>query len=208
MGAPSKLEEFLLNPQVRTFSGTVPGIFRNVDVENQEPIVDRSQNDHHPEVEFFACRASNIVDSDPNQASHMMTGAQEEIPFCSSETSTGKQKKARTTSQPQCCSEKTPATIEADQIMLALQQMASNNNSAKSNNNINGISKMLKLLTTTLPIFDGKSEKFELIEDLFQTNLKIYNQLTEEDRIHFFHSFKRCSSKISTAPGEKLWQKF
>ena len=29
LGALSKLDEFLLNPQVRTFSGTVPGTFRN-----------------------------------------------------------------------------------------------------------------------------------------------------------------------------------
>ena len=39
-----------------------------------------------------------------------------------------------------------------------------------------------------MPTFDGKSEKFELFEDLFQTSLKIQNQLTEEDRINYFHS--------------------
>ena len=37
LGALSKLDEFLLNPQIRTFSGTTPGTFRNTDVENQEP---------------------------------------------------------------------------------------------------------------------------------------------------------------------------
>ena len=36
--------------------------------------------------------------------------------------------------------------------------------------------------------FDGKSEKTELFEDLFQTSLKIHNQLTEDDRINYFHS--------------------
>ena len=41
LGALSKLDEFLLNPQVRTFSGTVPGTFRNTDVENQEPSGER-----------------------------------------------------------------------------------------------------------------------------------------------------------------------
>ena len=40
-----------------------------------------------------------------------------------------------------------------------------------------------------MPTFDGKSEKFELFEDLFQTSLKIHNQLTEEDKINYFHSF-------------------
>ena len=42
-----------------------------------------------------------------------------------------------------------------------------------------------------MPTFDGKSEKFELFEDLFQTSLKIHNQLTEEDKINYFHSFMR-----------------
>ena len=60
--ALSKLDEFLLNPQIRTFSETIPGTFRNTDVENQEPSEDRSQNDPHPEVEFSACRASNLTD--------------------------------------------------------------------------------------------------------------------------------------------------
>ena len=39
--------------------------------------------------------------------------------------------------------------------------------------------------------FDGKSEKFELFEDLFQTSLKIHNQLTQEDKINYFHSLMR-----------------
>ena len=42
-----------------------------------------------------------------------------------------------------------------------------------------------------MPTFDGKSEKFELFEDLFQTNLKNHIQLTEEDRINYFHSLMR-----------------
>ena len=120
-----------------------------------------------------------------------MTATQEEIPYCSSTTSSGKQKKARSTSQPQFRSENTPATIEADQILLALQQLATNFNSANFNNNISRISKLPKSLTTTMPTFDGKSEKFELFEDLFQTSLKIHNQLTEEDKINYFHSLER-----------------
>ena len=121
----------------------------------------------------------------------MVTAVQGEIPYCSSGISSGKQKKARSTSQPQFRSENTPATIEADQILLALQQLATNNNSANFNNNISRISKLPKSLTTTMPTFDGKSEKFELFEDLFQTSLKIHNQLTEEDKIFYFHPLMR-----------------
>ena len=122
---------------------------------------------------------------------HDLTRVHEEVTYCSPSTSSGKQKKNRSTSQPQFCSENSPATVEADQILLALQQLANNNNSANFQNNINRISKLPKSLTTTMPTFDGTSEKFELFEDLFQTSLKIHNQLTEDDRINYFHSLMR-----------------
>ena len=121
----------------------------------------------------------------------MVTGVHEEVAYCSPSTSSGKQKKNRSTSQPHFRSENTPATIEADQILLALQQLVNNNNSANFRNNITRISYLPKSLTSTMPTFDGKSEKFELFEDIFQTSLKIQNQLTEEDRINYFHSLMR-----------------
>ena len=111
----------------------------------------------------------------------MVTGVHEEVTYCSPTTSSGKQKKNRSISQLQFRSDNTPAAIEADHTLLALQQLAYNNNSANLHNNINRISKLTKSLTTTMPTFDEKSEKSELFEDLFQTNLKIHNQLTEED---------------------------
>ena len=70
LGGLSKLDEFLLNPQILTFSRTTPGTFRNTGVENQEPSGDRSQNDFHPNMEFSACRVSNRTDSDPEETSH------------------------------------------------------------------------------------------------------------------------------------------
>ena len=42
-----------------------------------------------------------------------------------------------------------------------------------------------------MPTFDENSEKSELFEDLFQTSLKIHNQLTEEDKIYYFQSLIR-----------------
>ena len=68
--ALSKLDEFLLNPQIRTHSGTVPGTFRNTDVENQEPNEDRSQDDPHPEVGASVCQSRHSIDSDTDVASH------------------------------------------------------------------------------------------------------------------------------------------
>ena len=79
-----------------------------------------------------------------NRNCHDMTEIHEEVTHCSPSTSSGKQKKNRSTSQPQFLSENTPATIEADQILLALQHLANNNNSANFHNNINKISKLPK----------------------------------------------------------------
>ena len=109
----------------------------------------------------------------------IVTAVQEEIPYCYSGISSGKQKKARSASQPQFRSENTPATIETDQNLLAPQQLATNSISANVNNKSNRISNLPKSLKTTMPTFDGKSEKVEMFEDLFQTSLKIHNQLIE-----------------------------
>ena len=45
LGALSKLDEFLLNPQVRPFSGIVPGTFWNADVEKPGTKRGSFQND-------------------------------------------------------------------------------------------------------------------------------------------------------------------
>ena len=137
------------------------------------------------------------VQEEVRSGAHMVTEIQEEIPYCSLGTSSGKQKKARSTSQPPFRNEKTPETIEANQILLALQQLASNSNSANINNNINKISKLPKALTTTKPTFDKKSEKFEQFEDLFQTSLKIHNQLTEEDKVNYLHFLMRGDALLT-----------
>ena len=50
LGALSKLDEFLLNPQIRTCSVAVPGTSRNSNSENREPTGDRSSDDPCPEV--------------------------------------------------------------------------------------------------------------------------------------------------------------
>ena len=164
LGALSKLDEFLLNPQVRTCSVAVQGTSGNANSENRETHGDRSSNDPYPEVGCFPHHSGQLNSPEAETNSHMltetyphmvtggpeeirhnphtMTATQEEIPYCSPTTSSGKQKKARSTSQPQFRSENTPATIEADQILLALQQMATNSNSANFNNNISRISKL------------------------------------------------------------------
>ena len=53
LGALSRLDEFLLNQQVRTHSGTVPETFRNTNVDNQGTNEEDSQSDPHPEAGPF-----------------------------------------------------------------------------------------------------------------------------------------------------------
>ena len=138
LGALSKLDEFFLNPQIRTQSGAVLGTFRNTNVENQGTNEDNSQSGPHPEAGIF--RSQTIQSSCPEVSRDMVTGAteenrnshdlmtrvqkeslcghdmvtgvqeeirycpymvtrtQEDIPYCSLGTSSGKQKKARSTS--------------------------------------------------------------------------------------------------------------
>ena len=50
LGALSKQDDFILSPQIRMHSGTVPGTFRRTNVENQEPSEHRCQDDPHSEV--------------------------------------------------------------------------------------------------------------------------------------------------------------
>ena len=54
LGALSKLDEFLLNSQVRTCSVAVPGTSRNNNSENRETTGDRSSDNPCPEVRYFS----------------------------------------------------------------------------------------------------------------------------------------------------------
>ena len=50
---------------------------------------------------------------------------------------------------------------------------------------------MLKPVSTRTLIFDGKNEKFELFEDLFDTMLKMQPEMTEAMKINHFHAHLR-----------------
>ena len=192
-----------MNLLIQGKSGTTPVMSRNAFSTNQGTNEDDSQSDPHPEAGIFGNQTMRncgqkdrrgMVTGATKQIVNrrdMVTGVHEEVTYCSPSPTSGKQKKNRFTSQPKFRSENTPATIEADQILWALQQLANNNISANFHNNINRISKLPKSLITTMLTFDGKSEKFELFEDLFQTSLKIHNELTENDRINYFHCLMR-----------------
>ena len=73
LGALSKLDEFLLNPQVRTCSVVAPGTSRSNNLENQGTNEDRPSDDPGPEVEF----ASPVSGAETNP--HMVTGVTREF---------------------------------------------------------------------------------------------------------------------------------
>ena len=200
-GALARLDDLLMNPLNQGTSGTTPEMSWNAFSTNQGLNEDDSQSDPHPEAGLFGNQMTQNSGREDEHymvtgateligIHHDMTGVHEEAFYCSPSTSLGKQKN-HSESQPQFRSGNTLVTIEADQILLAIQQLANNNNSAHFHKNFDRISKLPKSLTTTMPTFDDKCEKFELFEDLFQTSLKIHNQLTEEDRINYFHSLMR-----------------
>ena len=123
LGALSKLDEFLRNAQVRTCSVAVPGTTRNSDSRNREPNGDRSPSDPCPQAMISSHHSVNLNSSEGEECPHMVTGVQEEIrycphmvtrgpedirnrphmmtriqdeiPYCSPGTSSGKQKKAK-----------------------------------------------------------------------------------------------------------------
>ena len=70
LGALSELDEFLLNPQVRTCSIAVPGRSRNSKSENGEPTGDRSLGDPCPEVRFSSHHSGNLNSPEAEEFPH------------------------------------------------------------------------------------------------------------------------------------------
>ena len=73
LGALSKLDEFLLNSQVRTCSVAVQGTSRNANLENRETHRDRSSDDPYDEVGHFAHHSGQPNSPMTETNSHMVT---------------------------------------------------------------------------------------------------------------------------------------
>ena len=118
IGALARLDDFLVNPLIQGQSGTSPETSRNAFNTSQGTNEGDFQRDPYPEAGIFPNQTRQ--NSDPEDGHDMVTGVLEGVTYCSPSTSSGKQKKIRSTSQPQFCSENTRATIEVDQFFLAL----------------------------------------------------------------------------------------
>ena len=75
LGALSKLDEFLLNPQVRICSAAVPGTFRNNNSENRETIGDRSSDDPCPEVRYSSHHSGHLNSPEAEDYPHTTQGS-------------------------------------------------------------------------------------------------------------------------------------
>ena len=67
LGALSKLDEFLLNPQVQICSIVVPGTSRKNNSEKREPTEDRSLDNAFPHATFSACQTSHLNGSEQEE---------------------------------------------------------------------------------------------------------------------------------------------
>ena len=65
-----------------------------------------------------------------------------------------------------------------------------------ANTHNTGLPRLHNAMSTTMPTFDGETDKFEHFEDLFQTSLKVYPDITEEDKIQYFHSLLRSPTNF------------
>ena len=70
LGALSNLDEFLLNPQVRTCCVAVPGTSRNSNSGNRETNGDRSPSDPCPEAVFSTYHSRNLNSPEVEEYPH------------------------------------------------------------------------------------------------------------------------------------------
>ena len=80
--ALSKLDEFLLNPQVRTCCVAVPGTSRNSDSGNRESNRDRSPNDRCPKAMVFSHHSGNLNSSEVEDYPHNRPKKHTSKKFC------------------------------------------------------------------------------------------------------------------------------
>ena len=153
---------------------------------------DDSQSAPHPEPRVSKSQITQKSGLDDGY--DMVTGASEEISYCSRWRSSRKQRKTCSSSQSHFRSTNTLAATEVDQISLACQQLGNNSNSRIFGDNIYRSSKLMESSTTTMATFEGKLEKFALFGEIFQLNRIFQNHLTGEGRMDYFVSPMRADA--------------
>ena len=179
-----RIENSLLKNLRASLKGEITSEIKNLLIESQKEMLEflkpktrgnvRDNFDEETENEtrnFYTPTKSvriNSTQNDPNECRNMVTGV------LTDSTNQPKRTKARSQSQP----------TSKERPVVARTLFATDK--------IDGTAlPMPKALTASLPIFDEKSEKFELFEDLFRNNIKMYPHLTEIQKINYFHSLLR-----------------
>ena len=140
-----------------------------------------------------------MVAGHSNEAHHMVTGQTAHINQIP-EFLTGRTQTSRNPTSHQY--QNLSTQVSQDNNLPVVEHTATNQNS-DANNSINRLADaiagittqqpsqattMLKPVSTSTLIFDGKNEKFELFEDLFHTMLKMQPEMTEAMKINHFHA--------------------
>ena len=99
LGVFARLDDFLMKPLSHGYSTTAPETSRNAMSTMQGTNEDDSQTDLHTEAGIFPNQMTQ--NPGPEDGHDMVTGVHEEVTYFSPSTSSGKQKKNRSTSQPQ-----------------------------------------------------------------------------------------------------------
>ena len=160
----SEIKNLLIESQKEMLELLKPKTRENVRDNFDEEMENETRNVYTPTKSVRI----NSTQNDPNVCRNMMTGV------LTDSTNQPKRTKARSQSQ--------PTSKERPVVARTLFATDKNDGTALP---------MPKALTASLRTFDGKTEKFELFEDLFRNNIKMYPHLTEIQRINYFHSLLR-----------------
>ena len=173
------------------------GLQWNSEVENaQKSWENRPKKCFMQENNRLTSRQSSVDSVISEQNHHMVTGANP-TPHMVPEFLTGRPMQSREPLQrhnstdhesqetiPQA-SETTAPTTPSDPINRLAEVLVGMNNRPPAQTLM---ALMVRPVSTTTLTFDGKSEKFELFEDLFHTMIKMQPDMTETMRINHFHS--------------------
>ena len=182
VAGPSRIENSLLENLRASLKEEITSEIKNLLIESQkemlvkpktrENVRDNFNEETENETRNFYTPTKSVrissTQNDPNICRNMVTGVLND--------STNQPKRTKIRSQSEPPSKERPT---AARTLFATDKSSTTT------------LPMPKALTASLPTFDGKSEKFELFEDLFRNNIKMYPHLTEIQKINYFHSLLR-----------------
>ena len=209
-----------LHPSPRSTEFTIKdqrssGLQRNTEVGNSQGTMEnRPKTCFTQENSRLRSRESSTDSINSEQNRDMVTGANP-TPHMVPEFLTGRPMQSREPLQRQNSNhdesqdtipqvpETTPSNTSPDPINRLAEVLVGMNNRPSAQ------TLMVRPVSTTTLTFDGKSEKFELFEDLFHTMIKMQPDMTEAMKINHFHSLLRKNAlqtfrNINTANRQTL----